>query len=70
MIPDSARPTDRFAASINSISHVIIDGFNYYQFLNMLSDGGIVVVVVVVVVGLGLLLLFDYFKFMHRALAY
>jgi len=34
--PDSKEPNDGFAV-ILSISHVIIDGFNYYQILNMLN---------------------------------
>ena len=39
IVPDSARPADTFAI-IFSVSHVIIDGFTYYQLLSMLSAGG------------------------------
>jgi len=38
VIPDSKRPDDTFVV-ILSISHIVVDGFNYYQILNMLNEG-------------------------------
>ena len=37
VVPDKERSTDTFAIVL-SISHVIVDGFCYYQILNMLNE--------------------------------
>jgi len=37
IIPDELNPTTRFAV-ILSICHTIVDGFNYYQILSMMSE--------------------------------
>jgi len=39
VVPDVRAPTTAFAL-VFSVSHVILDGFNYYQLLAMLSTGG------------------------------
>ena len=39
IVPDSKTPDTAFAV-ILSASHVILDGFNYYQVMSMLSSGG------------------------------
>lgn len=39
VLPDALRPEDTFAL-VFSCSHVIVDGFNYYQLLSMLSSDG------------------------------
>lgn len=38
VIADSKRPTDTFVV-ILSISHIVVDGFGYYQILEMLNEG-------------------------------